>query len=107
MLVGRIKEIIIRGGENISPLEVEAVLLLHPAVSEAVVYGMPDAKYGQVVGAAVVATAPIAEAEVLAHCREHLAPFKVPSVVHIVDSIPRTPTGKVQRRRMPAHFGED
>ncbi len=106
-LDGRIKELIIRGGENISPLEVEAALLLHPAVTEAVVYGISDAKYGQVVGAAIVATAPIAEAEVLTHCKQHVAPFKAPSVVHIVDSIPRTPTGKVQRRRMPEHFGED
>jgi acyl-CoA synthetase (AMP-forming)/AMP-acid ligase II len=106
-LDGRIKELIIRGGENISPLEVEAALLLHPAVSEAVVYGISDAKYGQVVGAAIVATGPIAEADVLTHCKQHVAPFKAPSVVHIVDSIPRTPTGKVQRRRMPAHFGED
>jgi acyl-CoA synthetase (AMP-forming)/AMP-acid ligase II len=106
-LDGRIKELIIRGGENISPLEVEAALVLHPAVSEAVVYGISDAKYGQVVGAAIVATAPVGEAELVSHCREHVAPFKAPSVVHVVDSIPRTPTGKVQRRRMPEHFGED
>jgi acyl-CoA synthetase (AMP-forming)/AMP-acid ligase II len=107
ILVGRIKEIIIRGGENISPLEVEAVLLQHPAVSEAVAYGVPDPKYGQLVGAAVVAAGELSAAEVVAHCKDHLAPFKIPSVVHVVDSIPRTPTGKVQRQRMPAHFGED
>jgi acyl-CoA synthetase (AMP-forming)/AMP-acid ligase II len=106
-LDGRIKELIIRGGENISPLEVEAALLRHPAVTEAVVYGISDAKYGQVVGAAIVASTPIAEAEVLAHCKQHVAPFKAPSILHIVDSIPRTPTGKVQRRRMPEHFGEE
>jgi acyl-CoA synthetase (AMP-forming)/AMP-acid ligase II len=107
VLVGRIKEIIIRGGENISPLEVEAVLLRHPAVSDAVVYGVPDAKYGQLVGTAVVPGGELSEADVTAHCRRYLAAFKVPSVVHIVDRIPRTPTGKVQRPRMPAHFGED
>jgi acyl-CoA synthetase (AMP-forming)/AMP-acid ligase II len=106
MLTGRIKEIIIRGGENISPLEVEAVLLLHEAVSEAVVYGIPDAKYGQVVGAAVVPRADVTDADLVSHCRQHLAGFKAPSVVHVVDSIPRTPTGKVQRPRMAAHFGE-
>ena len=105
-LDGRIKEVIIRGGENISPLEVEAVLGLHPAVSEAVVYGIPDAKYGQLVGAAVVPSTELSEADVLTHCKQHLAPFKIPSVVHVVESIPRTPTGKVQRMRMPAHFGE-
>jgi acyl-CoA synthetase (AMP-forming)/AMP-acid ligase II len=107
VLVGRLKEIIIRGGENISPLEVEAVLLRHPAVSEAVAYGVPDAKYGQLVGVAVVPAGSLSEADVVAHCREHLAPFKIPSVVHVVDTIPRTPTGKVQRPRMPAHFGEE
>jgi acyl-CoA synthetase (AMP-forming)/AMP-acid ligase II len=106
-LTGRIKEIIIRGGENISPLEVEAVLLLHPAVSEAVVYGIPNSKYGQVVGAAVVPRADVTDSELVAHCRLHVAAFKAPSVVHIVESIPRTPTGKVQRPRMAAHFGED
>lgn len=106
-LVGRIKEIIIRGGENISPLEVEAALLLHPAVSEAVVYGIPDAKYGQLVGAAVVPAAELSDRDLVAHCKQHLSAIKVPSVVHVVESIPRTPTGKVQRQRMPAHFGED
>lgn len=105
-LVGRIKEIIIRGGENISPLEVEAALLLYPAVAEAVVYGIPDRKYGQVVGAAVVPGAEIAESDLITHCRVHLAAFKVPTVFHVVESIPRTPTGKVQRPRMAAHFGE-
>jgi acyl-CoA synthetase (AMP-forming)/AMP-acid ligase II len=105
-LTGRLKEIIIRGGENISPLEVEAVLARHPAVKEAVVYGIPDAKYGQVVGAAVVPTADVAAAELVAHCREHLAAFKAPTIVHLVEAIPRTPTGKVQRPRMAAHFGE-
>jgi acyl-CoA synthetase (AMP-forming)/AMP-acid ligase II len=105
-LVGRIKEIIIRGGENISPLEVEDVLLRHPAVGEAVVYGIPDAKYGQVVGAAVVARDQADADALLAHCREHLAAFKIPTVVHVVDAIPRTPTGKVQRPRMASHFGE-
>jgi acyl-CoA synthetase (AMP-forming)/AMP-acid ligase II len=107
VLTGRIKEIIIRGGENISPLEVEAALRLHPGVAEVVVYGVPDEKYGQLVGAAIVPAGDLAEADVVEHCRRRLAPFKVPSVVHLVESIPRTPTGKVQRQRMPAHFGED
>ena len=106
VLTGRIKEIIIRGGENISPLEIEAVLKTHPAVAEAVAYGIPDAKYGQLVGAAVVPQGNLTEAEVVAHCAAQLAGFKVPSVVHVVESIPRTPTGKVQRPRMAAHFGE-
>jgi acyl-CoA synthetase (AMP-forming)/AMP-acid ligase II len=106
-LVGRLKEIIIRGGENISPLEVEAALVRHPAIGEAVAYGIADEKYGQLVAAAVVPTAEVSETDVIAHCRELLAAFKVPTVVHVVDELPRTPTGKVQRQRMPAHFGED
>ncbi len=106
-LVGRLKEIIIRGGENISPLEVEGALVAHPAIGEAVAYGIADAKYGQLVAAAVIPTSEVSEAELLAHCKGLLAPFKVPSVLHVVDELPRTPTGKVQRRRMPPHFGED
>ena len=106
-LVGRLKEIIIRGGENISPLEVEDVLLDHPGVAQAVVYGIPDDRYGQVVGAAVVLGGAALDVEALRrHCRERLAAFKVPVVVHVVDAIPRTPTGKVQRPRMAQHFGE-
>jgi acyl-CoA synthetase (AMP-forming)/AMP-acid ligase II len=106
-LVGRIKEIIIRGGETISPLEVEATLLDHAGVGEAVVYGIPDAKYGQVVGAAVIPIGEVTDSELIAHCRDRLAGFKVPTVIHVVESIPRTPTGKVQRPRLAAHFGED
>jgi acyl-CoA synthetase (AMP-forming)/AMP-acid ligase II len=107
-LVGRLKEIILRGGENISPLEVEEALLGHEAVAEAVVYGIPDDRYGQVVGSAVVLRDPSTPVEaLLEHCRSQLAAFKVPRVVHVVDSIPRTPTGKVQRPRMAAHFGEE
>jgi acyl-CoA synthetase (AMP-forming)/AMP-acid ligase II len=106
-LVGRLKEIIIRGGENISPLEVEDVLLEHPGVAQAVVYGIPDDRYGQVVGAAVVLADPAVDEDALRrHCRERVAAFKVPVVVHVVDAIPRTPTGKVQRPRMAQHFGE-
>ena len=107
LLTGRIKEIIIRGGENISPHEVEAVLTAHPAVAQAVVYGIPDAKYGQLVGAAVVPRAETSQAELIAHCAGQMVSFKVPTVVHVVESIPRTPTGKVQRPRMAAHFGEE
>jgi acyl-CoA synthetase (AMP-forming)/AMP-acid ligase II len=106
-LVGRIKEIIIRGGENISPLEVEAAILQHPAIAEAVVYGIRDEKYGQLVAAAVVPKDELTADDVIAYCRDQLAPFKIPSVVHVVEQIPKTPTGKVQRPRMPAHFGED
>jgi acyl-CoA synthetase (AMP-forming)/AMP-acid ligase II len=99
-LVGRIKEMILRGGENISPLEIEEALLAHPAIEEAVAFGVPDEKYGETVAAAVSLKSEASEEEILAHSRERLAAFKVPGAVHVLDQIPRTPTGKIQRRRI-------
>jgi acyl-CoA synthetase (AMP-forming)/AMP-acid ligase II len=99
-LEGRIKEMINRGGEKISPLEVEDALLRHPAVSEAVAYARVDAKYGELVAAAVVALGPVTEDELQAHCAISLASFKVPATIALLDAIPKGPTGKVQRRLM-------
>ncbi len=99
-LEGRLKEMILRGGENISPLEVEQVLLAHPAVADAVCFGIADEKYGELVGAAVTLSQEADEPALIAHCRDHLAAFKVPEHVYVLDAIPRTPTGKVQRRRV-------
>jgi len=99
-LEGRLKEMIIRGGENISPAEVEQALLAHPAVRDAVCFAVPDEKYGELVGAAVTLSADAAASELIGFCRERLAPFKVPASVHILAEIPRTATGKVQRRRV-------
>jgi acyl-CoA synthetase (AMP-forming)/AMP-acid ligase II len=101
-LVGRIKELINRGGEKISPLEVDAALLAHPAVAEAASFAAPDAKYGEEVHAAVVLKAEATPAELAAHCLERLADFKVPKVFHVVKELPKGPTGKVQRRFMAA-----
>lgn len=103
-LEGRIKELIIRGGENISPGEVEDVLKAHPAVADAVCFGIDDEKYGQVVGAAVVLKGETDSAQLRARCRGSLADFKVPKVIHVVAEIPRTPTGKVQRNRIGAQL---
>jgi acyl-CoA synthetase (AMP-forming)/AMP-acid ligase II len=103
-LTGRLKELINRGGEKISPLEVDAVLLQHPAVAEAVCFGAPDPKYGEVVHAAVVLKADGDAATLRAHCREHLAEFKVPVQIHITDHVPRSATGKIQRRHLAAVF---
>jgi acyl-CoA synthetase (AMP-forming)/AMP-acid ligase II len=99
-LEGRIKEMINRGGEKISPFEVEDALLRHPAVSEAVAYGRPDSKYGEQVAAAVVTVSPVTEGELQAYCAERLASFKVPVAIALLDAIPKGPTGKVQRRLM-------
>jgi acyl-CoA synthetase (AMP-forming)/AMP-acid ligase II len=98
-LVARIKELINRGGEKISPREIDEVLLAHPAVSEAVCFGVPHATWGEEVAAAVVLreAATETEAELLAYCRERLADYKRPKQIHITDAIPRTATGKIQR----------
>jgi acyl-CoA synthetase (AMP-forming)/AMP-acid ligase II len=103
-LEGRLKEMILRGGENISPYEIEDVLLAHPSVQDAICFGIDDDKYGERVGAAVALTGEASERELLDHCRERLAAFKVPEVVYVLDAIPRTPTGKVQRKRVGAEL---
>jgi acyl-CoA synthetase (AMP-forming)/AMP-acid ligase II len=97
-LAGRIKELINRGGEKISPHEVEAALLRHEAVREAVAFALPDAKYGEVVGAVVVADGDVGERTLTTHCSEQLAGFKVPARIVFLDTIPKGPTGKIQRR---------
>ena len=99
-LLGRIKELINRGGEKISPLEVDAVLLRHPAVAEAASFAAPDPTYGEEVRAAVVLKGEATAEQLQAHCREHLADFKVPRVLYLVTELPRTATGKVQRREL-------
>jgi acyl-CoA synthetase (AMP-forming)/AMP-acid ligase II len=99
-LSGRIKETINRGGEKISPVEVDEALLSHPGVIDAVAYGVPDEKYGETVAAALVLRKGVTADEVIDHVRRRLAAFKVPSVVHVTDAIPKTATGKVQRRHV-------
>jgi acyl-CoA synthetase (AMP-forming)/AMP-acid ligase II len=101
-LTGRIKELINRGGEKISPREIDEALLAHPAVAEAVCFGIPDRVYGEEVAAAVVLKGSATEAELMAHCRASLADFKCPKVIYLVAAIPRTDTGKIQRRHVAA-----
>eukprot|EP01062_Namystynia_karyoxenos_P000951 TRINITY_DN10343_c0_g1_i1.p1 TRINITY_DN10343_c0_g1~~TRINITY_DN10343_c0_g1_i1.p1 ORF type:complete len:545 (+),score=212.04 TRINITY_DN10343_c0_g1_i1:81-1637(+) len=106
-LTGRIKELINRGGEKISPLEVDAVLLSHPAVAEAVSFSAPDEKYGEEVAAAVVlkpGTEGVSDKDILAHCKDKIAAFKLPKSMYFSDSLPRTATGKIQRRFVAEHF---
>jgi fatty-acyl-CoA synthase len=99
---GRLKEMIIRGGENVYPREIEAVLAGHPGVVEAAVVGVPDAFWGEEVAAAILPRAgePPSEAELVELCRRHLARFKVPSRWEFVDAFPLTPTGKVNKRQV-------
>src|SRR5262249_26504566 len=105
-LVGRIKELINRGGEKISPREVDEVLLTHSAVAEAVCFGIPDRVYGEGVAAAVVLKESASEADLMAHCASSLADFKCPKVIYIVEAIPRTATGKIQRRNVAAEIAK-
>jgi oxalate---CoA ligase len=104
-LLGRIKEMINRGGEKISPYEVEAALQTHPAVAEAVAFGAPDAKYGECVRAVVVLRGEATPDELRGHCADRLAAFKVPERVDVLPEIPKGPTGKVQRRLLSAQVG--
>lgn len=99
-LTGRIKDIIIRGGENIAPHEVDEVLLKHPAVAAAVTFGCEHPTLGEEVAAAVVLHEPhgATEATLLNHCREFLAEYKCPKKLYLVASIPTTATGKIRRR---------
>ena len=101
-LVGRLKELINRAGEKISPYEVEDVLLAHPAVAEAAAYPVPDEKYGEQVGVVVVLRGEATPRELAAHCADRLAAFKRPARVTILSEIPKGPTGKVQRRNLAA-----
>jgi acyl-CoA synthetase (AMP-forming)/AMP-acid ligase II len=98
-LTGRIKELINRGGEKIGPREIDEVLLTHPAIAEAVAFGVPHATWGEEVAAAVVLKENEAatEPELIAFCKERLADFKRPKKFYIIDTIPRTATGKIQR----------
>jgi len=98
-IVGRSRELIIRGGENIYPAEVEEFLHHHPAVAEVAVAGLPDARYGEVVAAWVVAKsgAVLTSDELKLYCQGQIAHFKIPRYVMMVDSLPRTVTGKIRK----------
>ena len=97
---GRLKELIVRGGSNISPQEVEAALYEHPAVFEAGVVGVPDELWGETVGAAVVLRdgMHVTEQALIAFVRERLADYKAPERIEFLDALPKGLSGKVQRR---------
>jgi len=101
----RIKDVIISGGENISSVEVEGVLLRHPAVQEVAVVGMPSEKWGESPHAFVIlrAGATVTEAELQRFTREHLAHFKCPQAIHFITELPKTATGKIQKYVLRGH----
>jgi long-chain acyl-CoA synthetase len=105
----RIKDMIVTGGENVYPAEVENVVLSHPAVADAAVIGVPDDKWGETVKAIVVLVpgASLDEAGIIAHCREHLAHYKCPTSVDGTDALPRNPSGKILKRELRAPYWVD
>jgi long-chain acyl-CoA synthetase len=105
-IVDRKSDMIIRGGENIYPREIDEVLYQHPAVAAAAVVGVPDELYGEDVAAFVVLRddASITEDELKEFCRQQLADYKCPKTVRFVKEIPKGPTGKLLKRELAAQF---
>jgi long-chain acyl-CoA synthetase len=107
-VTGRLKELIIKGGENIAPREIDEVLYKHPAVLDAAAVGIPDENYGQEI-MACVALKPgftTTEEELRLHCLKHLGKFKTPKLIKLLDELPKGPSGKIQRLKLPeiVHF---
>jgi len=102
-IVGRIKDLVIRGGENVYPREVEEFLYTHPDIADVQVIGVPDAKYGEELMAWVVmrpGAAPLTAEAVREFCAGRLTHYKIPRYVHVVDGFPMTVTGKVRKVEM-------
>ncbi|MGN6132451.1 MAG: long-chain-fatty-acid--CoA ligase [Nocardioidaceae bacterium] len=101
-VVDRLKDLVIRGGYNVYPREVEEVLYMHPAVAEVAVIGKPDAKLGEEVVAVVSLKqgAQVSEAELIAFCKERLAAYKYPREVRIIEDLPKGPTGKILKKQL-------
>jgi len=101
-VTGRLKELIIKGGENIAPREIDEALYRHPAVLEAAAVGIPDKDYGEEI-LACVALKPgyvIEEQDLRAHCLDHLGKFKTPKIIRFLDELPKGPSGKIQRLKL-------
>jgi acyl-CoA synthetase (AMP-forming)/AMP-acid ligase II len=99
-LAGRRSDMVIRGGENVYPIEIEAVLASHPSVAEVAVTGAPDARWGEIVVAFVVTRYQVSEEEIRVFARQSLAKYKVPERVHFVASLPRNASGKILKREL-------
>ncbi|MDZ7727608.1 MAG: AMP-binding protein [Dehalococcoidia bacterium] len=107
-ITGRKKDLIIRGGENISPGEIEAALTAHPGIEEAAVIGVPDADWGEVVKAVVVPAAgtQLSVDELVEYTKGKLASFKAPQYIAVADSLPRNVMGKVLKNDLRKEYGE-
>ena len=98
-IVGRVKEMVIRGGENIYPREIEEFLLRHPSIMAVQIVGVPDEKYGEELAACIILRegASLSEAEVRAWCKDQIAHYKVPRYIEFMREFPMTATGKPQK----------
>lgn len=107
-VTGRIKELIIKGGENIAPREIDEVLYRHPCVLEAAAVGVPDDVYGEEIVACIALKdgSSASEEDILLYCLEHLGKFKTPKAVRIVCELPKGPSGKIQRLKLVEMFKE-
>jgi acyl-CoA synthetase (AMP-forming)/AMP-acid ligase II len=106
---GRLDDVIVRGGENMSPGEIEDVLARHPSVAEVGVYGLPDPEWGEIVAASVVAVpgSGVTAADLREWVARHLRSSRVPAVIRFPDSLPRNDMGKLLRRVLKADAGRD
>ncbi|HDR14182.1 MAG TPA: long-chain fatty acid--CoA ligase [Desulfobacteraceae bacterium] len=107
-VTGRIKELIIKGGENIAPREIDEVLYKHPCVLEAAAVGVPDELYGEEIMACIVLKdeASATDDEIMIYCQENLGKFKTPKIIKIVKELPKGPSGKIQRLKLVELFNE-
>jgi long-chain acyl-CoA synthetase len=103
-IVDRKKDMVLRGGFNVYPREVEETLLRHPAISQVAVFAVPDDRYGEEVCAAVIRSGEVSEAEIIAWAKERMAAYKYPRLVRFVDAMPLGPSGKVLKRELAARF---
>jgi long-chain acyl-CoA synthetase len=105
-LVDRLKDMIVSGGENIYSAEVERALAAHPSVQSVAVVGAPDPKWGEHVVAFVVTypDKPVDVSALVSHCRELIAGYKVPKEIHLMDALPQTASGKVQKTALRQHL---
>ena len=101
-ITGRLKELIIKGGENIAPREIDEALLKHPAVLDAAAVGIPDANYGQEILACIVLRPDMncTEADIRHFCLENLGKLRTPKIILFIDELPRGASGKIQRLKL-------
>ncbi len=107
-IAGRLKDLVISGGENIYPAEIENVLMGHPAIADVAIIGVPDDRWGETPKAIVVLAtgAELAPPDLIAYAREQLAKFKCPTSVDYVDALPRNPSGKILKKDLRAPYWE-